>query len=306
LIYQFLGEIFVLYAGMPLSLQKNIAMKIVKKLDELNEALKPYRNLDYKIGFVPTMGALHQGHLSLIKESRMGNQVSVVSIFVNPTQFNDKNDLKNYPRTPEADLGLLDFEGVDVVFMPEVDTIYPDDKRNDFDLNGLDEVMEGLHRPGHFQGVADVVYRLFDMVKPNRAYFGEKDFQQLRIIQYMTMHHFSDLEIISCDTLREPDGLAMSSRNMRLSAEQRMSAPMIYKLLKAFEPKQYMDSPRLAEKYLAEKISEVEHLSTEYVSIVEDDSLISPKRLNIGKTYRVCVAAWCGKVRLIDNLTFVI
>lgn len=273
---------------------------------ELSEKVQAYRELHYKIGFVPTMGALHFGHLSLVRKSRAENQITIVSIFVNPTQFNDPNDLEKYPRMPEQDLEMLDAEGVDIVFMPDVETIYPDEKRNHFDLAGLDKPMEGKFRKGHFDGVADVVFRLFDIVKPDRAYFGEKDYQQLKIIQQMTKVAELPVEIISGEIIRESDGLAMSSRNIRLSEQERVAAANIYQIIRDFEPETFVEKPDKAEDIIAEKINKNEHLKTEYVSIVEDESMQTPKKLELDVTYRLCVAVWCGQVRLIDNLTFVI
>ncbi|MDA3911737.1 MAG: pantoate--beta-alanine ligase [Bacteroidales bacterium] len=280
-------------------------MRIIEKA-ELSKQVQAYRELNYRIGFVPTMGALHFGHLSLVRKSRAENQISIVSIFVNPTQFNDSKDLEKYPRTPEQDLEMLDAEGVDIVFVPDVETIYPDEKRNVFDLDGLDKPMEGKFREGHFDGVADVVYRLFDIVKPDRAYFGEKDYQQLKIIQQMTNVAKLPVEICSGEIVRESDGLAMSSRNMRLSEQERSVAVNIYRIMRDFDPKAFVENPSKAEKMLAEEINQYEHLQTEYVSIVEDDSMQTPENLESDVTYRLCIAVWCGQVRLIDNLTFVI
>jgi pantoate--beta-alanine ligase len=280
-------------------------IRIIDKV-ELELKVQAYRELNYRIGFVPTMGALHFGHLSLVRKSRAENQVTIVSIFVNPTQFNDPSDLEKYPRMPEQDLEMLDAEGVDIVFMPDVETIYPDDKRNIFDLAGLDEPMEGKFRKGHFDGVADVVFRLFDLVKPDRAYFGEKDFQQLKIIQQMTKVAKLPVEILSGDIIREADGLAMSSRNMRLSDKERIAAANIYQIMRNFNPLAFVENPNKAEKILSEQINQHEHLKTEYVSIVEDESMQTPEKLQCDVPYRLCVAVWCGQVRLIDNLTFVI
>ncbi len=272
----------------------------------LNQSVQEFRDLNYGIGFIPTMGALHPGHLSLVRKSRAENQITIVSIFVNPTQFNDPKDLEKYPRMPEQDLEMLEAEGVDLVFMPDVETIYPDKKRNSFDLGGLDKPLEGEFRKGHFDGVADVVYRLFVLVKPDRAYFGEKDYQQLKIIQQMTKVAELPVEIHSGEIIRESDGLAMSSRNMRLSEQERNAAANIYRIIRDFNPEVFIENPKEAEVVLADEINQLEHLSTEYVSIVDDESMQSPVKIEHEVVYRLCVAVWCGQVRLIDNLTFVI
>ncbi|MEA1874850.1 MAG: pantoate--beta-alanine ligase [Bacteroidota bacterium] len=281
-------------------------MKRITDKTELSKCVQEFRELNYKIGFVPTMGALHFGHLSLVRKSRIENQITIVSIFVNPTQFNDPKDLEKYPQMPEQDLEMLDAEGVDIVFMPEVETIYPDEKQNHFDLAGLDKPMEGKFRKGHFDGVADVVYRLFDLVKPDRAYFGEKDYQQLKIIQQMTNVSKIPVEILSGEIIREADGLAMSSRNMRLSEQERIAAANIYRIMRDFNPDDYAENPREAEKILADQINKYEHLKTEYVSIVDDETMKMPATLRSEVDYRLCVAVWCGQIRLIDNLIFVV
>lgn len=285
---------------------ENLIMKIISNNSELDLLVSEWKSLGYKVGFVPTMGALHQGHMSLVRLSRADNQKTIVSIFVNPTQFNDTKDLEKYPRTPEADMSMLENESVDLVFFPEVETIYPDKNLHKFNLDGLDLPMEGTFRPGHFDGVADVVYRLFSMVKPDRAYFGEKDYQQLKIIQQMTKDANLPVEIHSGDIIREADGLAMSSRNVRLSEDERIHANQIFTILKAFDSDKFQNSPKQGESDLEEKLNAVKHLKTEYVSLVEDETMKEPDSLLNDVFYRICVAVWCGDVRLIDNLRFVI
>ena len=206
-------------------------MKIVKTVGELHAALAAHKG--ETSGFVPTMGALHEGHLALVARARKECAVCVVSVFVNPTQFNDKNDLRNYPRTPEADAALLESAGVDIVFMPGVEDIYPEPDTRQFDFGQIDKVMEGATRPGHFNGVAQVVSRLFDLVKPDRAYFGEKDFQQIAVIKAMVAQLGLTVAIVECPIVRGEDGLALSSRNALLDAEHRAAAPHIYASLKA-------------------------------------------------------------------------
>ena len=192
-------------------------MKTFDKVKELQEELAQYQ--PFEIGFVPTMGALHAGHRSLVEKARRECKIVVVSVFVNPTQFNDKTDLKNYPRTPEADLAILEEAGADIVLMPTVEEIYPEPDTRQFDFGLIDKVMEGATRPGHFNGVAQVVSRLFDIVKPGKAYFGEKDFQQIAVIKAMVKQLGLELEIVECPIIRDIDGLALSSRNLLLTAE---------------------------------------------------------------------------------------
>jgi pantoate--beta-alanine ligase len=198
---------------------------------QLQEIILNHKKSGKTIGFVPTMGALHAGHISLIEKARAENNIVVCSIFVNPTQFNDPNDLIKYPRTPELDKQLLINAGCDILFSPAVDEMYPVKDERVFDFGGLDKVMEGAHRPGHFNGVAQIVSKLFNAVKPDKAYFGKKDFQQLAIIKYITKQLNLPIQIIPCETMREPDGLAMSSRNIRLNSEERKQALQLSKAL---------------------------------------------------------------------------
>ena len=206
-------------------------MLTVNTVKELKSAVKSAREAGKSIGLVPTMGALHEGHKSLVDRCRKENDVVVVSVFVNPTQFNNKEDLRTYPRTEEADKALLEAAGCDVVFMPSVEEVYPEPDTRVFNLGPVAEVMEGPMRPGHFNGVAQIVSKLFMMVEPDRAYFGEKDFQQIAVIREMVRQEGFKLEIVPCPIVREADGLAKSSRNVRLSADARMAAPLIHKIL---------------------------------------------------------------------------
>lgn len=256
------------------------------------------------VGFVPTMGALHAGHLSLVEQCRKTCDTVVVSIFVNPTQFNDPNDLKNYPRTEEADLKLLEAAGVDYVFAPSVEEVYPEPDTRVFDFGGLDSVMEGAHRPGHFNGVGQVVSRLFDIVKPDRAFFGEKDFQQLAIIRYMVQQMGLPIEIVGCPIVRDTDGLARSSRNMLLTSEHRQAAPHIYAVLReAVDTLRGTVTVAEAKEIIARRIDADPLLKTEYVEIAEADTL---KRAETWgeKTgdLRCFVAVHAGAIRLIDNV----
>ena len=216
-------------------------MKVVKSVADLKAALANCPKEG--IGFVPTMGALHRGHRSLVERARQENETVVVSVFVNPTQFNDKNDLKNYPRTPEADCAILEAAGADVVFMPTVEDIYPEPDTRVFDFGLVDKVMEGATRPGHFNGVAQVVSRLFALVNPQRAYFGEKDFQQIAVIKAMVAQLAIEVDIVECAIVRGEDGLALSSRNELLTSEHRKAAPHIYATISQCAAKMESMSP---------------------------------------------------------------
>ena len=265
----------------------------------LARTLRPYRNS--RTGFVPTMGALHAGHISLVKQCRRENAVTVASIFVNPTQFNNKSDLANYPRTLEEDLHKLSSVGCDIVFVPSVEEMYPQKDTRVFDFGMLDKIMEGAYRPGHFNGVAQIVSKLFDAVQPGRAYFGEKDFQQLAIIRRLVVMTNIPVQIIACPIIRESDGLAMSSRNMRLTPEQRKSAPAIARTL--FACKEKIGTMPLDElkKWVVEQIDCISGLKTEYFDIVDRDTL-QPVTQYKEEALQGCIAVHAGDVRLIDNI----
>jgi pantoate--beta-alanine ligase len=259
------------------------------------------------IGFVPTMGALHAGHISLVSEAVKQCPVTVVSIFVNPNQFNDKNDLKNYPRTEDKDIELLKtvMREDDLVFIPPVNEIYPEEDKRVFSFGSLENVMEGLHRPGHFNGVAQVVSRLFDIVRPDIAFFGQKDFQQLAIIKELVRQTGSKVRIVGCPIVREKDGLAMSSRNQLLEPAIREKAGIIYRTIsKAAEMIQANDIPAIKE-YVVKTINDTVGFNTEYFEIVDEAQLIpvnSLKELVPGKKYYGCIALKAGNIRLIDNI----
>lgn len=279
-------------------------MKTIKHIKELSASLKEYKAKGRKIGFVPTMGALHKGHLSLIERCAKENDIIVVSIFVNPTQFNDKNDLKNYPRTLEKDLALMEPFKVDFVFNPEVEEMYPEPDTRVFEFGELGNVMEGKHRPGHFNGVAQVVTKLFDIVKPDKAYFGEKDFQQLAIIKHFVKTLNIPVEIIGCPILRETDGLAMSSRNMLLSEKHRKSAPLIFKTLqKAKQLKEIHDIDETINMVISD-INACPELEVEYFEIVNDLTLQPVKSWKDNCNKAGCIAVKAGQIRLIDNIRF--
>jgi pantoate--beta-alanine ligase len=276
-------------------------MLLVKTTDELQYQIEMRRKND-RVGFVPTMGALHQGHLSLVELAVKSNNVVIVSIFVNPTQFNDTNDLKRYPRNLEADLKLLESSGCHVVFAPETSEIYPEPDKRKFDFGLLDQVMEGMHRPGHFNGVAQVVSRLFEIVKPDRAYFGQKDFQQLSIIKALVRQLNLPVEIISCPIIREESGLAMSSRNELLSVNERRNAADIFKTLSEARKLMGEKTVQELEKWVRDNINKNPFLNVEYFEIVDNENLQPIKNWCDEGEKTGCIAVQCGKVRLIDNI----
>lgn len=256
------------------------------------------------IGFVPTMGALHNGHLSLVENSKLKNDITVVSIFVNPTQFNDKKDLQNYPRTLEEDLHILEKYGCDIVFTPSIEEMYPEKDKRVFDFGNIGAVMEGAKRPGHFNGVAQIVSKLFDTVKPHRAYFGQKDFQQIAIIREMIRQLNMAIEIVACDIVRESDGLAMSSRNKLLKPEQRKNVSHIYTTLKkAVKLKSKMSVEEL-KKWVIEEINSNPFLETDYFDIVNGYDLSSLSDWDGNSAIYGCIAVYTGEIRLIDNIRF--
>ena len=279
-------------------------MKLVHTIQELRAELDIQRKAGKKIGFVPTMGALHEGHASLVRRAVAENEIVVVSVFVNPTQFNDKNDLLKYPRTLEADCELLEKEGTAYVFAPSVEEIYPEQDTRQFSYAPLDTVMEGKFRPGHFNGVCQVVSKLFMMVEPDVAYFGEKDFQQLAIIREMVKQMNFPLQIVGCPIVREADGLALSSRNARLSDEQRKQALEISQTL--FKSQEYAASHTLAEtqKFVEESIAAAEGLELEYFEIVDGMTLQKIASWDDTDYIVGCITVFCGEVRLIDNIKY--
>lgn len=279
-------------------------MKIVHTIKELQAELTMLKTQGKMVGLVPTMGALHAGHASLVKRSVKENDVTVVSVFVNPTQFNDKNDLLKYPRTMDADCKLLEANGCSFVFAPSVEEMYPEPDTRQFNFAPLDTVMEGAFRPGHFNGVAQIVSKLFDAVKPHRAYFGEKDFQQLAIIREMTKQLHYDLKIVGCPIIREEDGLALSSRNARLSAEEREIALKISQTL--FKSRTFAADHSVSEtiRFVEESIATEGGLRLEYFKIVDGNTLQDFENW-ADTNYAVgCITVFCGEVRLIDNIKY--
>ncbi|MBQ0087876.1 MAG: pantoate--beta-alanine ligase [Prevotellaceae bacterium] len=281
-------------------------MEIVKTKDALDSYLQEARLTGQSIGLVPTMGALHQGHASLVSRSVIENDITVVSVFVNPTQFNDVNDLKSYPRNLEADCELLQSLNVTYVFAPSVEEMYPEEDKRQFSYPPIDTVMEGGFRPGHFNGVCQIVSKLFYAVKPNRAYFGEKDFQQIAVIRAMVEDLKISVEICPCPIVREADGLALSSRNALLTPEERMIALNISRAL--FESKDYAELHSLKEtqQFVVDSINSVEGLEVQYYEIVDGVNLKSLDDWDDASSIVGCVTVFCGSrpVRLIDNIRY--
>ena len=275
-------------------------METITNCEELRRALGS-RNRS-GIGFVPTMGALHAGHRSLVERARRECATVVVSVFVNPTQFNDKTDLKNYPRTPEADLRLLEEVGADYVFMPSVEEVYPEPDTRTFDFGMIDKVMEGATRPGHFNGVAQVVSRLFDLVKPAKAYFGEKDFQQIAVIREMVRQLRIPVEIIPCPIVRGEDGLALSSRNTLLDTDHRTAAPYIYKVLKAAVEKSHQTTPDQLAAWVTAQVESNPLLKVIYFQVVDAATMQQVRTWEESPAIQGCIAVQAGDIRLIDNI----
>ncbi|WP_298779711.1 pantoate--beta-alanine ligase [uncultured Polaribacter sp.] len=278
-------------------------MDIFSKKKLLKYYLSSCKKDNKTIGFVPTMGALHQGHLSLIKKAQQKNDIVVVSIFVNPTQFNNVEDLEKYPKTLENDIKLLKSINCNVLFTPTVNEIYADKVISEkFNFDGLEHQMEGKFREGHFDGVGTIVKALFNIVKPDIAYFGQKDFQQLQIIKKMVEKHQLKLKIKGCPIFRENDGLAMSSRNARLTKEHRKAAPLIYKTLKKAKKKFRKKKPEKVLKWVQNQFKKHDLLELEYFTIADEKSLETIKSKESDKKYRAFIAVFAGKIRLIDNI----
>ncbi len=279
-------------------------MIVYRTRQDVASHLDATRDLGKRIGFVPTMGALHQGHASLIERARKENDILVVSIFVNPTQFNEPADLENYPRRMDEDLKMLRDLETDVVFAPSEKEMYPEEDRRTFDLGGLDNVMEGTFRKGHFNGVAQIVSKLFETVRPHRAYFGQKDFQQLVIIRKLVELMNLDISIVGCPIIREPDGLAMSSRNELLTRAERKAAPHIYQTLKAAKEQKAMRSPAEVRSWVSGQFEDRSLMELEYFEIVNDTDLRPVRSWTEPGRKVACIAVRLGKVRLIDNIFF--
>ncbi len=281
-------------------------MKVVTTIKDLQAQLAIARNEGKSIGLVPTMGALHAGHASLVRRSVADNDVTVVSIFLNPTQFNDKNDLARYPRTLDKDCELLEACGAQLAFAPSVEEAYPEPDTRHFSYPPTDAVMEGARRPGHFNGVCQIVSKLFSWVEPTRAYFGEKDFQQIAVIRRMVEDLGFGLEIVPCPVVREADGLAMSSRNTLLAPEERVIAPLIYAALKASQEFAKSHSVTATIQYVVNRINAVDGLDVEYFSIVDADSLLDVRAWDEAPSIVGCITVYCGSkpIRLIDHIHY--
>ncbi len=279
-------------------------MEIVDSRNVLQSIVKEFRLQGVSVGFVPTMGALHEGHLSLIRRSNKENEITIVSIFVNPTQFNDQDDYKRYPRIISDDIEKLKSINCDFLFTPSKEEMYPEEDKREFDFGNTDKVMEGAHRPGHFRGVALIVSKLFEIVSPHKAYFGEKDFQQVAVIKHLTKLLDLDIEIVPCPIIREKDGLAMSSRNILLSEDQRKNVSLISKTL--FESVNMMKLLNLIEtkEWVMRKINENPFLKVEYFEIVDSETLESVIEWTQSQNITGCIAVHVGNIRLIDNIRF--
>lgn len=280
-------------------------MQVFSTISQTKAFLSKQKEEGRKIGFVPTMGALHEGHLSLMRQAKQENDILVVSIFVNPIQFNNPEDLKKYPRNQKQDEALLESVGCDVLFAPTVEEMYPEPVTKKYGFGLLEEVMEGAFRPGHFNGVAVVVHKLFDIVEPHRAYFGEKDFQQLAIIKKLVETENIPVEVIGCPIVREPDGLAMSSRNVRLAPEYRKEAPFIYQTLQEAKRRREHLCAGPLRQMIINLFEANEHFKLEYFDIVDDKELQPIQNWNNKKGTVACVAGWLGGVRLIDNIRII-
>lgn len=278
-------------------------MKIFNTKSELNLYVSKLKEQGHSIGFVPTMGALHQGHLSLILASKEVNDITVVSIFVNPTQFDNQNDLETYPQPLEHDIKLLKSVACDLLYTPSAADVYDNDVASEaFDFDGLEYEMEGRFRDGHFNGVGTIVEKLFSIVQPDTAYFGEKDFQQLQIIKKLVEKYRLEIVIEGCPIYREIDGLAMSSRNIRLSPDHRKAAPFIYKTLMTAKDKLLSNNVITVKAWVQEQFNKHPHLDLEYFTIADEASLKDVLHLREGRQYRAFIAVFAGDIRLIDNI----
>lgn len=282
-------------------------MKVIERIVELQNELFDLRKQGKSIGLVPTMGALHEGHASLVARSLKENDVTVVSVFLNPTQFNDATDLKNYPRTLDADCKMLESMGIDYVFAPAVKEMYPTPDTRQFEYPPVSTVMEGAHRPGHFNGVCQVVSRLFYITHPDRAYFGEKDWQQIAVVKAMVKHLALNVSIVECDIIRETDGLAKSSRNTLLAPNERAIAPNIFKYLRESVDYAKTHSVQQTHDFVVSGINAIDGLEVEYFSIVDGNTLLDVDNWDDSNYVVGCITVYCGKkpIRLIDHIKYI-
>ncbi len=279
-------------------------MKIFQEKYKIDILLNKYRSKGKLIGFIPTMGALHEGHLSLINRAGKENDIIIPSIFVNPTQFNDSNDYLNYPRNINEDILKLQKLKCDIIFIPTEEEIYPEPDNRNFNFGYLGHTMEGKYREGHFNGVAKVVTRLFDIIQPDKAYFGEKDYQQLIIIKKIVKDLNYNIDIVPCPIIREPDGLAMSSRNLRLSENDRKIASFIYKILKESKRMKNKLSVEDLQKWVYHRFEKMKEFKVEYFNIVNDENLKDINKWDDSCGKIGCIAVWLGNIRLIDNIKY--
>jgi len=277
-------------------------MQIIHTTHEIRDIVLRLRNEGKTIGFVPTMGALHLGHISLVKQSSSENNITIVSIFVNPTQFNNIEDLEKYPRNLEADFALLEKNACDYVFVPEVSEMYPEKDNRIFDFGNIDKVMEGKHRPGHFNGVGQIVSKLFEAVPAHSAYFGLKDFQQLAIINELVRQLEIDIQVVACPIVREENGLAMSSRNERLTKEQRDEAGIIFATLSEIKKRSKFENIKNVRDWAINEINSNPSFQVEYIEIVDNKNLMSIDTWENENGISVCIALFADQVRLIDNI----
>ncbi len=277
-------------------------MRIFNQINDLQSVLQAERKRTRSIGFVPTMGALHEGHLELMRRAKAENELLVASVFVNPIQFNNSIDLEKYPRNLQDDIRLLESVACDVLFNPSVEEMYPEPVTTQYSFGSLEEVMEGAFRPGHFNGVAVVVHKLFEIVQPDKAYFGEKDFQQLAIIRELVRQYSLPVDIVACPTIREADGLAMSSRNQRLLPAERIIAPKIYQILKKGASLRNVLSPKEMRIWVRTQLEKIDGCMIDYVEVADDIELQPIEHWNQSTGARLFVALFLGQVRLIDNI----
>jgi pantoate--beta-alanine ligase len=276
-------------------------MLVLHKIKEIQEIIASEKQKGRTIGFVPTMGALHRGHISLIQISKQQTDITVCSIFVNPTQFNNASDLTHYPRTPEADIRLLEEAGCDILYMPDVNDVYPENDERKFDFGYLDTVLEGAHRKGHFNGVGQVVSILLEGVNPNKAFFGSKDYQQVMVVKELVKQMHLSVDIVPCPILREADGLAMSSRNTRLSAEQRKTAALVPKLMTEAREIALQNDLAAAKAFVTDRISEQPTMKLDYYEICDAESLKAIAHISEARQAVSLIAVFVGNIRLIDN-----
>ena len=280
-------------------------MEVINNISQLRKSLALHRSKGQTIGLVPTMGALHEGHASLVRRSVKENDVTVVSVFLNPTQFNDPKDLERYPRTLDADCQLLEECGADIVFAPSVKEIYPEPDTRQFSYPPTDSVMEGAMRPGHFNGVCQIVSKLFSYVEPDRAYFGEKDYQQIAVIRRMVEDLGFKLQIVPCPVVRQDDGLALSSRNTLLTKKERVTAANIYRILN--ESRSLGLTVQQTHDYVVDEINKISGLEVQYFSIVDGDSLADVNSWDDAQSIVGCITVFCGSkpIRLIDHIRYI-